>query len=290
MGGAAIGPGTFQVTATVLGLIGGETSSGHVIQPDDRLAALPACTTTSCPWLPAGVVDPLFGSRIECGELCFVRVANPSDGRCAVAPVLETGPWFSIDDWWSPTESRMLNNLPGTVQPLARGYPAAAAAQDGLDVGFGRTPSGIGISNQGYEVGNRAAVDLGAGTWRDIGYDPNVGLGDVIVTLLWLTGEDATSAAAACSSVTPNLTTPAAATQEATDPASSFGPNDPLPMTPTPESPAESTLSPTEAPPAEAATEPATEPAAEEVTDDQDRNGEKAARREAKKLRDRFGR
>ena len=224
--GAMLSPGTFQVTATVIGLVGGSTSSGHVIQPDDRLVALPACTTTSCPWLLPGVVDPLFGSRIECGEFCYVRVANPATGQCAVAPVLETGPWFTLDDWWNPTETRMVNTLATPVQPLTQGYPAAAAAQDGVDVGFGLSPSGIGLSNKGYEVGNRAAIDLATGTWRDIGLDPNVGIGEVVVSLLWLTGEDPVSAGATCGPATPATTPPAA-----TPSAASFTPESTTPTT-----------------------------------------------------------
>ena len=208
-GGAMLAPGTFQVTATVLGLTGGSTSSGHVIQPDDRLVALPACTTTSCPWLPPDVVDPLFGLRVECGAQCFVRVTNPATGQCAVAPVLETGPWFTLDDWWNPTGVRQINAQPGVVQPLTQGYPAAAAALDGHDVGFGRSPSGIGLSNKGYEVGNRAAIDLATGTWADLGLDPNSGIADVTVALLWLTGEDVATATAACGAAMP-ATTPAA--------------------------------------------------------------------------------
>lgn len=291
-GGNIIGPGTFQVTATVLGLVGGSTSSGHVIQADDRLVALPACTTTSCPWLPAGVVDPLFGSRIECGELCYVRVTSPASGRCAVAPVLETGPWFTLDDWWNPAESRILNNLPSTVQPLAQGYPAAAAAQDGLDVGFGRTPSGIGISNKGYEVGNRAAIDLATGTWQDVGFDPNSGVGEVVVTLLWLTGEDPASAAATCGAATPEASTPIVTTPEATDPASTFSSPEAA-ATVAPQSEPSPTTAPvvSEAPPPiEPTAEPPPDPAAEAPAEDQASDGERAARREAKKLRDRFGR
>jgi hypothetical protein len=129
--GRMVAPGSFRVTATVLGLIGGTTSSGEIIDAEDRLVALPACTNTSCPWLEPGVPDDLFGTRVECGDHCFVRVTNPETGLCAVAPVLETGPWFTLDDWWNPTDERALNRLPAATSRLAQGYPAAEAARMG---------------------------------------------------------------------------------------------------------------------------------------------------------------
>ncbi len=197
-GGSMLGPGTFQVTTTVEGLIGGTTASGHTIQPDDRFASLPACTTTSCPWLEPGVADPLFGTRIECGDTCFVKVVNPANDRCAVVPVLEVGPWYTLDDWWNPAETRILNTLPTTVQRLAQGYTGADAATDGLDTGFGRSPDGIGLSNKGYAVGNRAAMDLATGTWADLGFDPMSGIETVVVSMLWQTGESPDQAGSGC--------------------------------------------------------------------------------------------
>src|SRR4051794_35022048 len=55
----ALGGGSYRVTASVFGvpdddLVGEETSSGHVLAPYDRLVALPACTESSCPWVPVG--------------------------------------------------------------------------------------------------------------------------------------------------------------------------------------------------------------------------------------------
>ncbi len=197
-GGTMSGPATFRVTATVEGLLGGTTSAGELIDRKDRFVSLPACTTTSCPWLEPGTADAAWAERIECGDRCYVRVVNPESGRCAVAPVLETGPWFTIDDWWNPAEIRHLNTLPSTVHQLAQGYPGSDAALDGYDIGFGRSQDGIGISNKGYVVGNRSAIDLSNRTWQDIGFDLAAGIGTVDVTILWMTDEDIAAAQAAC--------------------------------------------------------------------------------------------
>jgi uncharacterized protein YgiM (DUF1202 family) len=190
-----VGPGTYNVTATRQGSVGGPTSSGHTIQPGDRFVALPTCTQKSCPW-----ANPNTRHVILCGDYCYVRVVNPTTGACSVAPVLDVGPWFTVDNWWDPAEARVLNNLSTTKNILAGGYPATEAALNGLDVGYGIGPSGRGISNVGYEVGNRAAIDLADGTWQDIGFAYALGITQITVTLLWQSGEDPNAAAAACGS------------------------------------------------------------------------------------------
>lgn len=197
-GGTVLGAGTYKVTGTREGLVGGTTSSGHVITPNDHFVSLPACTATSCAWLQSGVTHPLWGKRVECGANCYVRVTNPTTGACSVAPILDVGPWFTNDDWWNPTAVRVLNNLSTTKNVLAQGYTGADAARNGLDVGYGLAPSGIGISNKGYETGNRSSIDLADGTWTDIGFDFNAGIGPVIVTFLWQSGENPIAAAQAC--------------------------------------------------------------------------------------------
>ncbi|HET7095669.1 MAG TPA: hypothetical protein VFI22_19410 [Thermomicrobiales bacterium] len=194
----SIGPGSFAVQAAPDGADAGATSGGHAIAASDHFAALPICVTTSCPWLDPGVNHPLWGVRVECGAACFVRVTNPASGRCVVAPVLDVGPWFSDDDWWSAAPRRRINRLDGAVYSLAAGYAAAAAARDGYDVGFGLSPNGVGISDRGYEVGNGAALGLAAGSWADLGFAPDQGVADVEATLLWLTNDDPKAAAAAC--------------------------------------------------------------------------------------------
>ncbi|GIW04877.1 MAG: hypothetical protein KatS3mg059_1497 [Thermomicrobiales bacterium] len=189
-----VGPGTFDVTATEEGLFGETTSAGHVIQQGDFFVSLPACTESSCPWATPG------GSRYvaACGDNCYVRVTNPTTGACRVGKVLDVGPWFTNDNWWDPTSQRVLNNLSTTKNMLPQGYIGAEAARDGLDVGYGVSAGGIGISNVGYEVGNRAAIDLGDGVWTGIGFRRGDGIARVRVTLLWQTGENADAAARAC--------------------------------------------------------------------------------------------
>lgn len=209
-GGGVVGPpnsgnGTYVVAATREGLVGGTTSSGHVIQPLDRFVSLPACTASSCSWLTPGAAHPLWGVRTECGSACYVRIVNPANDRCIVAPIKDTGPWYTQDDWWNPTSSRFLNTLPSNPNILRQGYPGAQAARDGLDTGYGVAPSGIGISNKGYEVANASAIDIGDGSWVDLGYSINgASTGSVTVTMLWQSGENPTSAAQACGQASAN--------------------------------------------------------------------------------------
>src|SRR5688500_1398941 len=68
------GGGRFGVIASLFGipedgLVGHMTSSGHVLEANDRLVALPACTESSCPWLPRGTdkFHP-FGAQTSCAE------------------------------------------------------------------------------------------------------------------------------------------------------------------------------------------------------------------------------
>lgn len=199
VGPPSSGNGTFVVNATREGLVGGTTSSGHVIQQLDRFVSLPACTASSCPWLTPGVAHAMWGVRTECGSACYVRIVNPANNRCVVAPIEDTGPWFTQDDWWNPTSSRFLNTLSTNPNILRQGYPGAQAARDGLDVGYGIAPSGIGISNKQYEVGNASAIDIGDGSWVDLGFNiAGASAGGVTVTMLWQSGENPNAAAQAC--------------------------------------------------------------------------------------------
>ncbi len=246
----AVGAGAFSVLSAPVGEIGGATSSGHLVQPGDRYASLPVCTTTSCPWLAPGTNHPVWGTRVECGDACLVRVENPATGQCTIAPVLDTGPWFIGDDWWSPTDRRRVNRAPGAVYQLAEGYPAAQAARDGYDLGFGLGPDGVGISDQGYEVGNGAAVGLGPGSWADLGLAPG-SPAQTVVTLLWLAGEDPATAKSACAAAPAAdppmaVVTPAQPTVAAASPATNEPSPDPSAApaaTPTPEPASPATLS-----------------------------------------------
>lgn len=184
----SLGGGTYEMVATAFGstvdgLIGNETSSGHVLRANDRLVALPSCTESSCPWLSldAGVGDS-WGPQTRCAEsdgYCWVAVESLETGRCAVAPVLDVGPLFIHDNWWAAKSQR--------TYPVERGVPAAVWARDGYDFGFGR-----GISDRGHDVQNdwwhAPGIDLAAGTWVDLGLPLVEGVADVRVTLLWQAG------------------------------------------------------------------------------------------------------
>jgi hypothetical protein len=211
-GGSVLGLGTYQITGTQEGLVGGTTSSGHKITPHDHFVSLPACTKTSCPSLTPGVVHPVHGLVVDCKDKCFVRVTNPATGMCRVEPILDVGPWFTNDNWWDPAERRSLNNLPSTINILPQGYTAADAAKDGYDVGYGLSNRGWGVSNKQYEVGNRASIDIADGTWIDIGLADGAGPRTVVVTMLWQTGEDVATATAACLPPTPTPTSTRTAT------------------------------------------------------------------------------
>jgi hypothetical protein len=194
-----IEPGVYRVTATREGLVGGTTSTGHVIVPNDRFVALPACVASNCPWLRAGVDDPIWGVRTECGDRCYVKVINPANRACAVAPVWDVGPWFRSDDWWRPTAERRLNTKLGSPNTLAQGYPATEAARLGLDVGYGTGPAGYGASDRYADVGNPAAIDLADGTWNDLGLDFERGIAHGIeAQLLWQTDQTRQTAASGC--------------------------------------------------------------------------------------------
>lgn len=205
-GGQIVATGSYRITATREGLVGGTTSSGHVIVEDDHFVSLPACTATSCPWLTPGVRHDTWGLRVECGSRCYVRVKNVATGACSVAPIYDVGPWFTNDNWWDPASKRILNTLPTTKTILPQAYTGADAARDGKDVGYGRAPSGIGISNKGYEVGNRASLDIADGTWVDLGFPMAAGIASngIIATMLWQSGENPVTAARACGQSSPN--------------------------------------------------------------------------------------
>lgn len=192
------GTGRYKVVATREGLVGGTTSNGHVIVENDHFVSLPACTATSCPWYEPGRVDERWGVRTECGDKCYVKVINETTGSCEVAPIWDTGPWFTVDDWWQQGPDRYLNKLRSNATYLAQGVTGAGAARDGLDVGYGIGPDGIGSSNRYESTGNASAIDLGDGTWRNLGLDFNKGIDVIDVEMLWQTGGDPAAQAARC--------------------------------------------------------------------------------------------
>jgi hypothetical protein len=188
-GAVALGRGNYAFGATMFGtaegdgLVGDTTSSGYRMRPYDRVVALPACTQSSCPWLDADAdKNGRYGAQTMCAEadgLCWVQIISDVTGECAVAPVRDLGPLFVRDNWWGLQRER--------TYPLKRGLTAADVTAAGGDVGFGR-----GMSDVGHDIEEdysyAAAIDLGPGTWIDLGLDPDRGFSTVQVKLLWQAG------------------------------------------------------------------------------------------------------
>ncbi len=183
-----LGGGSYRVTASVFaegtdGQVGTTASSGHVIQPNDNLVALPGCTESSCPWVPVGTgVEGTYGPQTECAEadgLCWVEIVSDTTGECTVAPVHDRGPLFIRDNWWAPQNLREYN--------VPQGTPAAESARNGANFGFG-----AGISDAGYDIRNvytyAAGIDLAGGTWQALDLPVSAGITTVTVTMLWQTG------------------------------------------------------------------------------------------------------
>ena len=211
-----LGGGSFAVVASVYaegtdGQVGTLASSGHEIQPDDNLVALPACTESSCPWVPVGTgIGGRFGPQTDCAEddgLCWVQIVSDETGACTVAPVHDRGPLFVRDNWWAPQNQREYN--------VPQGIPAAEYAADGTDLGFGS-----GISDAGYDVKNvydyAAGIDLAAGTWKALGLPVSAGISPVTVTMLWQAGITHEAACSGAPAPAPNPVDPA---EEPTQPA-----------------------------------------------------------------------
>ena len=188
-GAVALGRGNYAFGATMFGtaegdgLVGDTTSSGYRMRPYDRIVALPACTESSCPWLEIGAdKNGRYGAQTACAEsdgLCWVQIVSDVTGECAVAPVRDLGPLFARDNWWGLQRER--------TYPLKRGLTAAEVTAAGGNVGFGP-----GISDVGHDIAEdysyAAAIDLGPGTWIDLGLDPDRGFSTVQVKLLWQAG------------------------------------------------------------------------------------------------------
>jgi uncharacterized protein YraI len=188
-GAVALGRGNYAFGATMFGtaegdgLVGDTTSSGYRMRPYDRVVALPACTQSSCPWLDADAdKNGENGSQTMCAEsdgLCWVQIISDVTGECAVAPVRDLGPLFARDNWWGLQRER--------TYPLKRGLTAAEVTAAGGDVGYGP-----GMSDVGHDIAEdynyAAAIDLGPGTWMDLGLDPDRGFSTVQVKLLWQAG------------------------------------------------------------------------------------------------------
>ncbi|MCA1666012.1 MAG: RlpA-like double-psi beta-barrel domain-containing protein [Thermomicrobia bacterium] len=121
---------TFRVYATREGLVGGTTSSGHVITPNDHFVALPSFKALN------------------------KNVRITYKGRSVTAPVLDVGPWNNDDDYWNPSDVRTYKGIP-------RGVPQAKMAYES---GMNGGKSGIGLT-----VSAPGGIDIGDGTYADLG-------------------------------------------------------------------------------------------------------------------------
>ncbi|WP_194919221.1 Ig-like domain-containing protein, partial [Catenulispora rubra] len=147
---AAATPLSYKVFATDENDVGGTTSNGHIIQPNDHFVALPS----------TNVMSPLNSGEYSV-QVCAVK--------CVTAPVWDTGPWDIHNNYWDPASQR------SEFTDLPQGKPEAQAAyQDGYNGGkddfYGQT------------ILNPAGIDLADGTFADTGLTDN---GWVTVTYLW---------------------------------------------------------------------------------------------------------
>ncbi len=227
--GAMVSTGVYNIKATRQGMVGGTTSSGHVIVANDNFVSLPAClvgTTqnnmgSSCWWLLddisydsngnpylTGTNADKYGGFTLCGTECFVMIKNPATNKCAVAPVLDRGPWFNVDNFWDVPNLRYVNKkiaAKGLNYSLAQGYSAAPAARAGYDVGWGKTGS-VGNTNLtsngvNYPVGLGTSMDVGDGTWLALGFPWDPGPQSMTVTMLWQVSMTVEQARATCEGV-----------------------------------------------------------------------------------------
>jgi hypothetical protein len=142
----------YRVFATREGLVGRTTANGHKIRSSDRFVALPSRRALS----PRGTGD------------YSVRVCA-SNGRCAVAPVWDVGPWNTRDDYWNPPSRRQ------EWRDLPQGMPEAQAAKE-------RGYNG-GRDQFKRKVLNPAGIDLSDGLfWGALGLKDN---GWITVEYLW---------------------------------------------------------------------------------------------------------
>ncbi|HRA46915.1 MAG TPA: peptidoglycan DD-metalloendopeptidase family protein [Thermomicrobiales bacterium] len=212
--GGKLATGVYQIYATRQGMVGGTTSSGHVITENDHFVSLPACVKTTCSWLTPGTTSPTYGYVTDCGSKCYVMIYNPKTDKCQVSPVLDRGPLFNIDDYWNATSTRYLNQkIAAKDLPyrLAQGYTGDAAALDGYDVGYGKTGN-TGNSNLKYSNGDPyvpsfpTSMDVGDGSWLDLGFPWDPGPQVVQVTMLWQVGTSVADATTRCNGPDPYAT------------------------------------------------------------------------------------
>ncbi|MEI6045113.1 MAG: hypothetical protein WCS37_12245 [Chloroflexota bacterium] len=145
-------PPTYNVYATRQGMVGATTANGHRIEPNDRFVSLPSWTALN-----------------ERGKSDYrVRITAPN-GRTAVAPVWDVGPWNFKDNYW--------HNPRYEFKDLPVGVPQAEKAF------FGKHNKGK--NENGAKVYNPSGMDIGDGTyWGDLGL-AGASAGKLNVTFIW---------------------------------------------------------------------------------------------------------
>lgn len=141
---------TFRIYATREGLVGGTTSNGHVITPNDHFVALPCVCALSS----------------KGGNEFQVKIQNGD--KTVTAPVWDVGPWNIDDNYWDLPQKRKYKGL-------AQGVPEATAAYyDNYN---------NGEDGAGRKVEIPAGIDIADGTFADLGMSAS---GWVTVTFLWM--------------------------------------------------------------------------------------------------------
>lgn len=146
------GPPTYKVHATREGLVGWRTANGHIIQPRDHFVSLPSWTALS-----------------DKGKWDYKVRLVAANGKSAVAPVWDTGPWNFKDNYW--------HNPRYEFKDLPVGVPQAEKAF------FEKHNKGL--NENGAGVYNPSGIDIGDGTyWDDLDLDGASGY-KVDVTFIW---------------------------------------------------------------------------------------------------------
>lgn len=145
-------PPTYKVYGTREGLVGWTTANGHKIEPNDHFVSLPSWTALN-----------------DKGKSDYrVRITAPN-GRSAVAPVWDTGPWNFKDNYW--------HNPRYEFKDLPVGVPQAEKAA--------LEKHNNGKNENGVPVYNPSGIDIGDGTyWQDLGLQGASG-GKLDVTFIW---------------------------------------------------------------------------------------------------------
>lgn len=128
------GPVIYNIEATREGLVGYRTGNGHIIQPRDHFVSLPSWTVLN-----------------DLGKTDYQVKLTRKNGRSAVAPVWDVGPWNFKDNYWHSPRAQF--------QDLPVGMPQAEAA-------YYKKHNG-GLNESGRKIYNPSGIDIADGTYWD---------------------------------------------------------------------------------------------------------------------------